>query len=132
MYHLRGGDVPPAVVFVTAYDKYALRAFDAGALDYLLKPFDNARFERALELLPSRFSPWRGRTDVPTAPTTIPQDELKCSLTLAQPDNIEILNTLKAGPTECIGCGGLSLDRCKLANPRGIGLASMAPLPFFG
>jgi two-component system LytT family response regulator len=33
---------------VTAYDQYALRAFEAGALDYLLKPFDNARFERAL------------------------------------------------------------------------------------
>lgn len=44
-----GGDLPPAVVFVTAYDKYALRAFEAGALDYLLKPFDNARFERALD-----------------------------------------------------------------------------------
>jgi two-component system, LytTR family, response regulator len=43
-----GGDVPPAVVFVTAYDQYALRAFELGALDYLLKPFDNARFERAL------------------------------------------------------------------------------------
>ena len=43
-----GGDLPPAVVFVTAYDHYALRAFEAGALDYLLKPFDNARFERAL------------------------------------------------------------------------------------
>jgi len=44
-----GGDLPLAVVFVTAYDKYALRAFDAGALDYLLKPFDDARFERALD-----------------------------------------------------------------------------------
>ena len=44
-----GGDLPPAVVFVTAYDKYALRAFEAGALDYLLKPFDNARFELALD-----------------------------------------------------------------------------------
>jgi two-component system LytT family response regulator len=44
-----GRDVPPAVIFVTAYDQYALRAFEAGALDYLLKPFDNARFERALE-----------------------------------------------------------------------------------
>src|SRR5205085_3183728 len=43
-----GGELPPAVVFVTAYDQYALRAFEAGALDYLLKPFDNARFERAL------------------------------------------------------------------------------------
>jgi two-component system, LytTR family, response regulator len=43
-----GSDVAAAVVFVTAYDQYALRAFEAGALDYLLKPFDNARFERAL------------------------------------------------------------------------------------
>ena len=43
-----GSEMPPALVFVTAYDQYALRAFDAGALDYLLKPFDNARFERAL------------------------------------------------------------------------------------
>jgi two-component system LytT family response regulator len=43
-----GGDAPPAVVFVTAYDQYALRAFEAGALDYLLKPFDDARFARAL------------------------------------------------------------------------------------
>jgi two-component system, LytTR family, response regulator len=43
-----GGDLPPAVVFVTAYDQYALKAFEAGALDYLLKPFDNARFARAL------------------------------------------------------------------------------------
>ena len=43
-----GKDLPPAIVFVTAYDHYALRAFEAGALDYLLKPFDNARFELAL------------------------------------------------------------------------------------
>jgi two-component system, LytTR family, response regulator len=43
-----GKDMPPAVVFVTAYDQYALRAFEAGALDYLLKPFDNARFHRSL------------------------------------------------------------------------------------
>lgn len=45
---LLGADLPLAVVFVTAYDQYALRAFEAGALDYLLKPFDNARFELAL------------------------------------------------------------------------------------
>jgi two-component system LytT family response regulator len=45
---LLGGDLPPAIIFVTAYDEYALRAFEAGALDYLLKPFDDARFARAL------------------------------------------------------------------------------------
>jgi two-component system LytT family response regulator len=43
-----GADVPRAVVFVTAYDQYALKAFEAEALDYLLKPYDNARFFRAL------------------------------------------------------------------------------------
>jgi two-component system LytT family response regulator len=38
----------PAVVFVTAYDRYALKAFDVCALDYLLKPFDRERFQQAL------------------------------------------------------------------------------------
>ena len=45
---LLGGELPPVIIFVTAYDEYALRAFEAGALDYLLKPFDDARFARAL------------------------------------------------------------------------------------
>lgn len=38
-----------AVVFVTAYDSYALAAFDVQALDYVLKPFDDRRFHRAVE-----------------------------------------------------------------------------------
>jgi two-component system, LytTR family, response regulator len=38
----------PATIFVTAYDRYALKAFEAHAVDYLLKPFDKVRFERAL------------------------------------------------------------------------------------
>jgi two-component system, LytTR family, response regulator len=38
----------PSIVFVTAYDQYAVRAFDFHAIDYLLKPFDKERFERAL------------------------------------------------------------------------------------
>jgi two-component system, LytTR family, response regulator len=44
-----GAEAPPAVIFVTAYDQYALKAFETGALDYLLKPFNNARFDRALD-----------------------------------------------------------------------------------
>ena len=35
---------PPAVIFVTAYDQFAIRAFDVHAVDYLLKPFDQGRF----------------------------------------------------------------------------------------
>jgi two-component system, LytTR family, response regulator len=52
----RLGSVRPCIVFVSAYDSYALRAFEVGALDYLLKPFDNARFERALERAKERIS----------------------------------------------------------------------------
>ena len=44
----------PAVIFVTAYDQYAMRAFDAHAVDYLLKPFSAERFERALERAKAR------------------------------------------------------------------------------
>jgi two-component system LytT family response regulator len=39
---------PPAVIFVTAYDQFAIRAFEVCALDYLLKPFDRERFAKAL------------------------------------------------------------------------------------
>jgi two-component system LytT family response regulator len=49
LLEMLGCELPPAVIFVTAYDEYALRAFEAGALDYLLKPFDDARFRRALD-----------------------------------------------------------------------------------
>lgn len=44
-----GIDAMPTTIFVTAYDEYAVQAFDLAAVDYLLKPFDDARFERALE-----------------------------------------------------------------------------------
>ncbi len=47
-------DGGPAVVFVTAYDDYALPAFDAAAVDYLLKPVDPARLARAIERLRQR------------------------------------------------------------------------------
>ncbi|HEV2146195.1 MAG TPA: LytTR family DNA-binding domain-containing protein [Longimicrobiaceae bacterium] len=44
-----GVDRMPMTVFVTAYEEFALRAFEASALDYLLKPFDRARFAQALD-----------------------------------------------------------------------------------
>ena len=56
-----GVEEMPAVVFVTAYDNYALKAFDYHALDYLLKPYDSERFGRAVE---------RARTQILTGKTT--------------------------------------------------------------
>lgn len=44
----------PMVVFVTAYDKYAVRAFEVQAVDYLLKPFDRARFDKAIRQIKLR------------------------------------------------------------------------------
>lgn len=46
--HLRAFDPPPAVIFTTAYDSYAIRAFDLHAVDYLLKPIRAARLQEAL------------------------------------------------------------------------------------
>src|SRR5207237_810630 len=45
----------PLVIFLTAYDQYAVRAFEACALDYLLKPFDEERFEKALARAKAQF-----------------------------------------------------------------------------
>jgi two-component system LytT family response regulator len=50
----------PLVIFVTAYDSYALRAFEVSAVDYLLKPFDRKRFAKALERAKSRLASERG------------------------------------------------------------------------
>src|ERR1700761_3613882 len=40
---------PPAVIFTTAFDEFAIKAFEAHAVDYLLKPFSKDRFEKAVE-----------------------------------------------------------------------------------
>ena len=42
-------DLRPHIIFVTAHDKYALKAFEVSAIDYLLKPFERTRFQKALE-----------------------------------------------------------------------------------
>ena len=52
-----GVDRMPATLFVTAYDQHAVKAFEVHALDYLLKPFDRERFQKAL----ARVREWRGR-----------------------------------------------------------------------
>src|SRR5689334_25415883 len=56
------GKASPAIVFVTAFDQYAVRAFDVHAVDYLLKPFDTARFREAFGRAKDRIET-RVRTD---------------------------------------------------------------------
>jgi two-component system, LytTR family, response regulator LytT len=46
----------PQIVFATAYDQYAVRAFDVNAVDYLLKPFDRARVQQAVERVKARLA----------------------------------------------------------------------------
>ncbi len=61
-----GPDLMPAVVFVTAYDRFALQAFEVHAFDYLLKPIDPERFRRTLQVVRARLrgesSPAAART----------------------------------------------------------------------
>ncbi len=52
--------VPPAIVFMTAYDSYAVRAFEVAAVDYLMKPFDADRLGRALERAELRLAAGNG------------------------------------------------------------------------
>jgi two-component system LytT family response regulator len=56
-------DIPPAIIFATAYDQHALRAFEARALDYLLKPFAPARLREAVERAQRRVEEARALRD---------------------------------------------------------------------
>ena len=65
-------DPGTAVIFVTAYDQYAMRAFDANAVDYLLKPFSADRFKKAIERV-------RQRLNAPAAAPKISAPELSAA-----------------------------------------------------
>lgn len=68
-------DRPPVTIFVTAYDRYAVRAFEAHALDYLLKPFSDERFEVALAHAISRVSRVLD-SEAPVAPDSQPLERI--------------------------------------------------------
>jgi two-component system LytT family response regulator len=85
-----GADAMPVTIFVTAYDTHAIRAFDANALDYLLKPIDDERFARAVDRARRRLSERRGAASAGEAP---PIDRIvvrdRGSLILVTHDEIE-------------------------------------------
>jgi two-component system LytT family response regulator/two-component system response regulator LytT len=72
----------PQIVFATAYDQYAVRAFDVNAVDYLLKPFDRARVEQAVERVRGRLASASssGSTNGATGP--LPESQIKSLLRL--------------------------------------------------
>jgi two-component system, LytTR family, response regulator len=98
---LLGSDQPPVIVFVTAHDDYALRAFEAGALDYLLKPFTDARFQRALGRAKQRLAHYREGHPRAAEPIVIKSAGQVAFVNIADIDWIEAANyytCLHVGP----------------------------------
>jgi two-component system LytT family response regulator len=106
----------PAIVFVTAHDEYALRAFDAHAVDYLLKPFSDERFQASLDR-----AIWHLRAGQAHAMLAQMQALLG---TMAQPHNagagagggVESESRASAGPGGNAGAN-VTLDRILLKSP---------------
>lgn len=74
---------PPAVIFATAFDEYAIKAFEAHAIDYLLKPFNQDRFEKAIKK-------WREKKNSSSAEKQTKQLLDDVSLTAPQSERIVI------------------------------------------
>ena len=91
-------EIMPAVVFVTAYDEFALKAFEENALDYLLKPVQPDRLARAIEKL-KRFS-GEAPSPVPAA-VTRPIERIPCmgknSIKLVDVSEVEFVRSGMAG-----------------------------------
>jgi two-component system LytT family response regulator/two-component system response regulator LytT len=73
---------PPQVVFATAYDQYAVRAFDVNAVDYLLKPFDRARVEQAVERVRGRLASASSGVSPNGATGPLPESQIDALLRL--------------------------------------------------
>jgi two-component system LytT family response regulator/two-component system response regulator LytT len=72
----------PQIVFATAYDQYAVRAFDVNAVDYLLKPFDRARVEQAVERVRGRLASASSGGSPNGATGPLPESQIKSLLRL--------------------------------------------------
>lgn len=83
-----GARALPMVVFVTAFSQHALRAFDARALDYLLKPIDQGRFDQAMTRVRSQ---WQGLQSAPAGPV-VPGGHLQ-RLSIRNGERIRVLST---------------------------------------
>ena len=97
-------DPAPGIVFVTAFDRYALQAFDASAIDYLLKPVEPERLARAVERLQSRLAATPRTLRPVPAQLLIPDRGRTHVVALAQirwleaADNYVVVHTADAAP----------------------------------
>jgi two-component system, LytTR family, response regulator len=76
----RAAESMPLVVFVTAYDEFAIRAFDAEALDYLVKPLNEERFAAAMRRVLKRLRAARGAPSEPALVVSTPRGALVIEL----------------------------------------------------
>jgi two-component system, LytTR family, response regulator LytT len=72
----------PQIVFATAYDQYAVRAFDVNAVDYLLKPFDSARVEQAVERVRGRLASAQPGSTLDGQGSPLPESQIDALLRL--------------------------------------------------
>lgn len=80
---------PPSVIFTTAFDEYAVKAFDENAIDYLLKPFDQERFDTAIQKWKNR----QGGNQPETKEITGKQPDEHLRIVVKNGSNIKIIPT---------------------------------------
>jgi two-component system LytT family response regulator len=80
---------PPSVIFTTAFDEYAIRAFDLHAVDYLLKPFSQDRFNKAIQTWTSRQSTHGSMTEALVQDVSPPEERQR--LVVKKGNNIVIV-----------------------------------------
>lgn len=101
----------PAVIFTTAFDEYAIKAFEVNAVDYLLKPIEQSRFEQAMQKLPAKLA--KGDDSQELLETT--------SLSPAQNNRVVVKNAgvIKIIPVEAIQYLEADDDYVKLSTTEG-------------
>jgi two-component system, LytTR family, response regulator len=82
---------PPAIIFTTAFDEYAMKAFEFHALDYLLKPFSKERFDKAMKKWIGLHKQGRTQLLSPELHETIKQPEERTRIVVKEAGNIKII-----------------------------------------